>query len=152
VEWLTVPFFVLYNNKMEDQKNENIKTILVVEDDLSLLTALIDKFTREGFTTQQAANGVSGYALALKQHPDIILLDILMPEMDGITFLQKLRQENEWGKSVPVIFLTNVSPNTDHIIARIAEDEPAYYLVKSDFLLADVVDKVNERLGVTKTE
>lgn len=133
---------------MENQKAQNKKSILIVEDDQSLLTALVDKFTREGFITLRAANGVSGYSLALERHPDIILLDILMPEMDGITYLQKLRKEDEWGKSVPVIFLTNVSPNTDRIIARITEDEPAYYLVKSDFLLADVVEKVNERLGI----
>lgn len=130
---------------MTEQKSK--KTILIVEDDLSLLTALVEKFTREEFIVLRAANGVSGYAIALERRPDIILLDILMPEMDGITFLQKLRQEDVWGKSVPVIFLTNVSPNTDRIIARIAEDEPAYYLTKSDFLLSDVVEKVNERLS-----
>ena len=123
------------------------KTILIVEDELTLLTALVEKFTREEFIVLRAANGVTGYEIALERHPDIILLDILMPELDGISFLQKLRNEDAWGKSVPVIFLTNVSPNTDRIIARIAEDEPAYYLTKSDFLLSDVVEKVNERLG-----
>lgn len=132
---------------MENNIRDNKKSILVVEDDQSLLTALVDKFTREGFNMQHASNGVSGYALALKQRPDIILLDILLPEMDGISFLQKLRKEDLWGKLVPVIFLTNVSPTTDRIIARIAEDEPAYYLVKSDFFLSDIVEKVRERLS-----
>lgn len=122
------------------------KKILIVEDDQSLLKALVDKFTREGFVVSRAASGLSGYALALEGRPDILLLDILLPELDGISFLQKLRKENEWGKNVPVVFLTNVGPNTDRIITRIAEDEPAYYLVKSDTVLSEVVTKVRERL------
>jgi DNA-binding response OmpR family regulator len=126
---------------MKDKKH-----ILIVEDEQSLLSALVDKFTREGFIVHRASNGVSGFAEATTLHPDILLLDVLLPEMDGLTFLQKLRKHDDWGKSVPVIFLTNVSPNTDRIIARITEDEPAYYLVKSDLLLSDVVQKVNERL------
>ncbi|HSE34585.1 MAG TPA: response regulator [Candidatus Paceibacterota bacterium] len=138
---------------MKETHSDKKKTsILIVEDDQSLLAALVDKFTREGFAVRRAANGVTGLAEAVTSHPDIILLDILLPEMDGLELLQKLRKQDDWGKEVPVIFLTNVSPNTDRIIARIAEDEPAYYLVKSDFLLSDVVGKVNERLAQNAAE
>jgi DNA-binding response OmpR family regulator len=135
---------------MKHAAQKDKKSILIVEDDRSLLWAVVDKFTREGFAVSEAVAGDAGFALALKEHPDIILLDILLPEMDGISFLQKLRKENVWGKSVPVIFLTNMSPATDRIIARIAEDEPAYYLIKSDIVLADLLEKVNERLGKKK--
>jgi DNA-binding response OmpR family regulator len=122
------------------------KKILIVEDDTSLLRGLTDKFTRENFTVLFAGNGVEGLSSAFLHHPDVILLDIVMPLMDGLTMLQKLRAANEWGKHVPVVFLTNLSPDNDKIIARISEDEPAYYLIKSDFLLSDVVAKVNEAI------
>jgi DNA-binding response OmpR family regulator len=122
------------------------KRILIVEDDASLLRGLTDKFTRENFLVFFARNGVEGLSSALAHHPDVILLDIVMPQMDGLMMLQTLRTKDEWGKHVPVVFLTNLSPDNDKIIARISEDEPAYYLIKSDFLLSDVVAKVNEAI------
>jgi DNA-binding response OmpR family regulator len=128
------------------------KKILIVEDDLSLLRGLVDKFMREGFAVFSANNGIEGLSSAFAIHPDIILLDIVMAQMDGLTTLQKLREKDAWGKDVPVIFLTNLSPDSDRIIAEIAKDEPAFYLVKSDFLLSDVVVKVRECLAVKEKE
>lgn len=121
--------------------NEDKKTILIVEDDRALLRALSDKFTREGFNVLGAKDGLEGLKTALESQPDLILLDILMPEMGGITMLEKLRKENMWGKRVPVILLTNVIPDND-IIRKITENKPAYYLVKSDWQINDVVEKV----------
>lgn len=129
-------------------KNEQIKqTILVVEDDLHVLTALVDKLTREGFRILQAKDGEEGLRVAQRDHPDLILLDIIMPKMDGLTMMKKLRAENTWGKSVPIILLTNLSPNEDKINTSITEDEPAYYLVKADWSMSDVVEKVREILN-----
>ena len=62
--------------------------MLVVEDDVSILRALVDKLTREGFIVFQGKNGEEGLALALAERPDIILLDILMPIMDGSTMMK----------------------------------------------------------------
>jgi DNA-binding response OmpR family regulator len=123
------------------------KSILIVEDDHSLLRGLVDKFTRENFTVFSAGNGLEGFSSAQMHHPDIILLDIVMAQMDGLTMLEKLRETGDWGKKVPVIFLTNLSPDNDKIMARVAQDAPAFYLVKSDFLLSDVVEKVHECLA-----
>lgn len=120
--------------------------ILIVEDEVSMLNALRDKFTREGFTVFEAKNGEQGLEIALREHPDLILLDIAMPVMDGMTMMKKLRQENDWGKKVPIILLTNLNED-DKINIRITEDEPAYYLVKSDWKIDDVVEKVRERLS-----
>ncbi len=128
------------------------KKILIVEDDRSLLRGLVDKFTRENFAVSFASNGVEGLSSATLNHPDVILLDIVMAQMDGLTMLEKLRAASEWGKNVPVIFLTNLSPDNDKIIARIMKDEPVFYLVKSDFMLSDVVGKVNECLEARKAE
>ncbi len=82
--------------------------ILIVEDDLDLLEVLRKKFTLEKFQVSQAPDGKIGLEEALRNHPDLILLDILMPVMDGMTMLGKLR-EDSWGKEVPVILLTNLS-------------------------------------------
>ena len=128
-----------------DKKSKKY-TILVVEDEASLLMALVEKFSHEGFSVLEAKNGEEGLESALKNHPDMILLDIIMPRMDGITMLKKLRQTNEWGKHVPVIILTNLSSADESRIHDMVQTEPAYYLVKTDWKIEDVVAKVRDRL------
>lgn len=127
-------------------ENEKPK-ILIVEDEVTLLKILADKFTLEGFQVYEAKNGEEGLARALKEHPHLILLDLLMPKMNGITILRKLRETNEWGEKVPVIIVTNLSMD-DRIIREIVKTKPTHYLLKSDFKIKDVVRKVKERLGV----
>ena len=121
-------------------------TILIVEDDLPALSALVEKFSHEGFSVLEAKNGEEGLESALKNHPDMILLDIVMPRMDGMTMLKKLREDGEWSKHVPVIILTNLTSADEGRTRDITELEPAYYLVKSDWKIEDVVAKVRERL------
>ena len=82
--------------------------ILIVEDDQSLLQALTLRLERENFKIISARDGEDGLEQAKNLHPDLILLDIIMPRMDGITMLKKLRTD-EWGKKVSVIILTNLS-------------------------------------------
>jgi len=123
------------------------KKILIIEDEMSQRKALVDKFTREGFRVIEVQNGEEGLNIALKEQPHIILLDIVMPKMDGLTMLKKLRQKNQWGKNVPVILLTNLSSDYDKVINAITVDEPAYYLVKANWTINDVVEKVKERLA-----
>ena len=129
------------------ENTQSKQKILVVEDDLPVLRALVDKLTREGFSVLQAKDGAEGLAVALRDRPDLILLDIVMPIMDGLTVMKKLRAENEWSKKVPVIFLTNLSPDAEEINKSITEDEPAYYLMKANWSMADVIEKVRERLN-----
>ena len=120
------------------------KKILIVEDEVALLNALRDKFTREGFAVLEAKNGEEGLEIALREHPDLILLDIIMPVMDGMTMLAKLREDN-WGKDAKVIVLTNLS-DTEKVSAAMTKGT-FDYLVKADWKLEDVVRKVRERLG-----
>jgi DNA-binding response OmpR family regulator len=124
----------------------NETTILIVEDEVLINKVYVEGMRAEGFSVLSAMNGKDGLELALKEKPDIILLDILMPVMDGLTMMQKLRDANSYGKSVPIILLTNLSSGEDKIMSAITKNEPAYYLVKSDWNLSDVVDKVRERL------
>ena len=119
------------------------KKILIVDEEQALVSALVDRFMKEGFITISAANGKDGLELALRDHPDIILLDIMMPVMDGATMLKKLRAD-EWGKDVHVILLTNLTgtEKLDESMHQGACD----YLVKCDMTIEDVVNKVKDKL------
>lgn len=119
-------------------------TILIVEDEPALLKALVEKFSQENLSVLEASNGQEGLSKAIEEHPDIILLDIIMPVMDGMTMLKKLREDG-WGKTAEVILLTNLS-NTEKISSAL-ELGTYDYLVKTDWKIADLVAKVHERLG-----
>lgn len=118
--------------------------ILIVEDEQTLSKALFQRLTAEGFSVLRAQNGEEGLELAYREKPNLILLDIIMPKMDGLTMLGKLR-ENAWGKEVPVFILTNLSSAKD---VDMATRKGAYdYLIKSDWKLEDIVAKVKEELS-----
>lgn len=126
-------------------ENLHKKLILIIEDEESMNQALSDMFVNSGYAVDRAKTGGEGLALALKDHPDLIILDILMPGMDGMTTINQLRQD-EWGKSVPVIFLTNVDPESNQMLKSIMESKPAYFLIKSNVSLDNVVEKATELL------
>ena len=131
----------------ENKNNKKILVIEAVEDDTPLRDVLRDKFTTEGFKVLEAKDGEEGLSIALREHPDLIVLDILMPKMDGITMMKKLRQADSWGKSVPIILLTNLSADDEKINQAITENEPAYFIVKSNWKINDLVEKIKERLS-----
>lgn len=119
-------------------------SILVVDDEASLRKALSDKLISEGFTVLEAKNGEEGLAVALSSHPDLILLDIVMPVVDGITMFKNLR-ENEWGRDAKVIMLTNLNGSEEAVDAIVWGTQD--YLVKSDWNINDVVAKIRQRLN-----
>jgi DNA-binding response OmpR family regulator len=129
---------------------ENKKKVLVVEDDEAMLKALHIAIEKAGFTVLEARNGVSGIVVALQEHPDLILLDILMPMMDGWEMLEQVRNKDDWGKCVPVVILTNLSADEDAQIRHIAELGPSFFMVKADWKMEGIVDKVREILGAEK--
>lgn len=124
---------------MPEKKN---LSILIAEDDLPLLEALTDIFTERGYRVIRAKDGKEALELSEVEKPDIYLLDILMPEIDGIDVMQRIRNHS-WGKNKPMILLTNVEPNSK-IAEQIKKDPPCYYLVKSDVEIDEVVRKVEE--------
>lgn len=120
-----------------------MKTILIIEDERPLLTALSSKLSNAGFSILQATDGETGLSTALEKHPDLILLDIVLPKMDGLTMLDMLRRD-DWGKTAPIIVLTNLSD-----AARFEESMRKNvfdYLIKTDWKIEDVVIKVKEKL------
>ena len=87
---------------MDKKKRSDIR-ILIVEDEDSMLSALADKIRQAGFAESLIArNGEEGLSLALSEHPDLLLVDILMPKMDGMTMIKQLRKD-AWGKEVKII-------------------------------------------------
>ena len=124
---------------------KNQKTILVVEDEKNLRDAIVDILRIKNFNSIEAKNGKEGVELALTEHPDLILLDLIMPEMDGMTALKNIR-EDTWGANVPVIILTNLSATNERLVEDMVTHKPMNYLIKSDWKLHDVVDKIEEIL------
>mgnify|MGYP001588842259 CR=1 FL=1 len=121
------------------------KTILVIEDEKSLRSAIVDILRLKNFLPIEAKNGREGVELAFSKHPELILLDIIMPEMDGVTVLKKIR-ENSWGVKVPIIVLTNLSETNGQFTDDIAKQKITHYLIKSDWKLHDIVKKIEEIL------
>lgn len=119
------------------------KKVLIVEDDTSLRKALAEKLLYEGFVVYEAENGVIGLEVALRERPDIVLLDVIMPKMDGLTMLTHLR-EDTWGMGAQVIMLTNV--NDGESVLKSLDQAAFDYLIKSDWKLEDIVKKIRERL------
>ncbi len=115
--------------------------ILIVEDEKSLRGALVDILRTKNFMPLEARNGREGAELALSRHPDLILLDIMMPEMDGMAAFKKIR-EDVWGEKVPIIILTNLSVTKEQQVGDVGSDTSTYHLIKSDWKIHDVVKKI----------
>jgi len=123
------------------------KKILIVEDDKAEANVLLEKFSQEGFSVTTAENGKKGLERAFMDHPDLILADIVMPIMDGITMINELRQD-AWGKTVPVVILSNLNPD-DEIVRHKAPLDFSYFLMKANWTLEDVVRAVKKELKMS---
>ena len=121
------------------------KTILIVEDETDIREAMIEAVTQAGFGVLSAENGETGLQTALANHPDLILLDIRMPIMDGHQMLSKLRQDT-WGKTVKVIMLTSMD-DIDNI-GEAHEGGITAYIIKAHSSLDDIVAKIKMEIYV----
>jgi len=119
--------------------------VMLVEDDEFLSDIYKKKFDMEGFKVTHADNGEKGLEEIKKKKPDIILLDILMPKMDGFEVLENLKKEDSKVKDIPVILLTNLGQKDD--VEKGKEKGAADYLIKAHFKPSEVVDKIKEVLG-----
>lgn len=119
------------------------KRILIVEDNTTLVKALSISLKEEKFEVYEAHNGEEGLASAEKLLPDLILCDINMPKMDGLTMLSRIRG-TKWGKNLLFIMLTNYSDQQK--ISEALSNSVFTYLVKSDWDLSQIVDEVKKNL------
>lgn len=101
------------------------------------------KFTQEGYDVLQAENGKDGLEMAKKQNPNIVLLDIILPQMDGFTVLKSLKADANT-KDIPVVLLTNLGQDGD--VKKGLELGAVDYLIKANFTPSQVVDKVKSLL------
>lgn len=118
------------------------KKILIVDDTKSYLFILSETLREAGFIVDTAENGEQGLEVLKTSTPDLILLDITMPKMDGIAMSKKLK---EMGSVVPIIFLTNMS---DLKNISEASENAVDYIVKSDTSVDDIVIRVKDKLNI----
>jgi CheY-like chemotaxis protein len=116
------------------------KKILIVEDEKSLAEILYNRLSEEGFIVELAENGKEGLAVASTFHPNIILLDLLMPVMDGKEMLRQLREIPSC-KNIPVIVLTNAG-EIENIRETQFFSDAIEFLIKSNVSLDDIVEKI----------
>lgn len=129
-----------------DRTVTQAKKILIVEDEKTSLKALVEFLEGEGiFSLFVAKDGQEALEKALKEHPDLILLDIILPSMDGLTMLRELRKD-AWGKNVSVIILTNLK-NLETILAA-RENGVSRYLVKTEWSLDGILKEIKEELKI----
>lgn len=120
------------------------KTVLIVEDEQSMLRALKNKLEHAGYVVHGANDGEEALVSIRSSRPDLVLLDLIMPKMDGISVLRQLKAD-EALRSVPVVILTNLSSGDK--VAEAMQLGTFDFLVKANYSLDDVLKKVVDRLG-----
>ena len=117
---------------------------MIVEDEEILLAALQEELSQGGYEIEGAGDGEEGIAKVKTFKPDLVLLDLVMPKMDGMEALKKLKEDGET-KDIPVIILTNLSDyeRISEALSLGAKD----YLVKANYSLSDLLEKVKTVLG-----
>ena len=119
--------------------------IAIIEDDQAISQMYRIKFEAEGFTVETAENGKLGLELAESMQPDIILLDLMMPEMNGQEVLEHLRGST-WGQNIKVVILTNMGEQ--EISPRIKELGVSAVILKADMTPRQVAELVKTQLQV----
>ena len=118
--------------------------ILLVEDDSFLLGMYAAKFELENFKVIMAKDGEKAIRLAIKEAPDIILLDIILPKINGFEVLRQLKTNSETAR-IPVILLSNLSQKDE--IEQGLKMGAKDYLIKAHFMPSEVVDKIKKALN-----
>lgn len=113
--------------------------ILIIEDDKFLRDLISQKLKKEGFGILEAVDGESGLRIVAEEHPDLILLDLILPGLDGFEVLKRLKQ-NAGTASIPVIVLSNLGQKEDMDRARAAGAED--FMVKAHFTPGEIVSKI----------
>lgn len=117
--------------------------IAIVEDDQAISQMYRIKFESKGFEVETAANGKLGLELAEQMKPDVILLDLMMPEMNGAEMLEQMRK-TDWGKGIKVIILTNMG--AQEAPPKIKELGVISFIVKAEMTPRQVADVVKSAL------
>lgn len=125
--------------------SDSKKVLLVIEDDMLLREALVKKLSHEGYTVITAQRGDDALAIALSKHPDLVTLDILLPDERGDIFMDEIRKD-PWGAKVPIIVLTNFDAD-NAMIDKISIDHPSYYFIKAQTDMQFLTEKISELIA-----
>ena len=123
------------------------KKIAIVEDDLAIAQMYRLKFETEGYDVGSAGDGLQGYQLISDFRPDIVLLDMMMPEMNGDEVLSKVRAQ-DWGKDIIVFILTNMGK--EEAPSSLKSMDVYSYIVKAEMTPKQVAEAVKEALAGKK--
>lgn len=117
--------------------------ILLVDDDEAISTVFSTALSKEGFETSRAATGKEGFEKAKSEHPDLILLDQILPDIQGNEILSQLKQD-EATKNIPVVILSNFSQ--EELVKEAINEGAIDYIFKYQAATSDVVSKVKQLL------
>jgi len=120
-----------------------MKKILFVEDESALQKAFSDILTQAGYKVVSALDGEIGLRLAKSEKPDLILLDIIFPRLDGFDVLKRLKEDLEL-REIPVIVLTNLERIED--VEKAIELGAKTYLVKTQYTIEEVIEKIKKAI------
>jgi len=130
---------------MEEQYYSQPKKILLVEDDDALANVYIVRLQAEGFDVRRVSNGEDALDAALSYHPNLVLLDVMMPKVSGFDVLDILRNTPETA-NLKIIMLTALGQESDQQKAKsLGVDD---YLVKSQVVIADVIERIKHHLDI----
>jgi len=120
-----------------------MKKILIIEDEKILSDMYVEKLSREGFKIVSATTSSEGLRLAKKEKPDLILLDILLPKENGISFLEKLRKNPEIANIKVLVFSNYDDPETKRKAKKLGVEN---YLIKTNYTPKEMVERVRKYL------
>lgn len=120
------------------------KNILLIEDDESVIKSVVYSLEQAGYTVESTVSGRLGLETALKSHPDLIICDLILPDVNGAEVVAELRQD-DWGKTAKIIILTNI--DEEQIKTKLRELNVARYLVKVENTLRQITETVNSVLN-----
>ncbi len=127
---------------------DHMKKILVIEDDTFIASIIIDELKKAGYDVRAAQNGLEGIEAVLKEKPDLILLDLLMPKADGFQVLGTIKKDPATS-AIPVVVLSNYGQPKD--IARAKELGAMDFLIKVNFTPKAIIEKVSKILEASAT-
>tara|TARA_B100000315_G_scaffold229341_1_gene238855 strand:+ start:236 stop:601 length:366 start_codon:yes stop_codon:yes gene_type:complete len=119
-------------------------TILIIEDDKFLRELITQKVSGEGYEVKEAVDGEEGLKVAKEEHPDLILLDIILPGMDGFEVLRQLKEAKE-AANIPIILLSNLGQKED--VDKGMKLGATDYLIKAHFTPGEIISKIKSTLG-----
>lgn len=125
---------------------EHQKKILIVEDNIAMRDIVVHKLAANGFIVKEAEDGQQGIDLIISEKPDLVLLDLMLPELDGFQVLERVRKNPDKAVAeTPIIILSNLWSNKDILKTKALKVQA--YLVKAYFTTEEILKKVNEILA-----